>query len=108
MCWREEEQDGKPTKIPVTLGAGGVRVSNRVGNLGEFRGSTQLYRDGARRWHRVRVYYDEVAVLETEQRAALRDQLRQLGRQCWRRLAARTTWLALVLVTLVTGLVIAL
>ena len=23
VCWREEEQDGKPTKIPVTLGAGG-------------------------------------------------------------------------------------
>lgn len=55
-----------------------------------------------------RDYYDEVAVLETERRAALRDQLRQLGRRFWRRLAARTTWLALVLVTLVTGLVIAL
>jgi hypothetical protein len=50
--------------------------------------------------------YDEVAVLETERRAALRDQLRQLGRRFWRRLAARTTWLALGLVTLVTGLVI--
>jgi len=55
-----------------------------------------------------RDYYDEVAVLETERRAALRDQLRQLGRQVWQRLAARTTWLALGLVTLVTGLVIAL
>jgi predicted deacylase len=53
-----------------------------------------------------RDYYDEVAVLETERRAALRDQLRQLGRRCWRRLAAWTTWLALVLVSLVTGLVI--
>jgi len=55
-----------------------------------------------------RDYYDEVAVLETERRAALRDQLRQLGRRVWQRLAARTTWLALGLVTLVTGLVIAL
>lgn len=55
-----------------------------------------------------RDYYGEVAVLETERRAALRDQLRQLGRRFWRRLAARTTWLALGLVTLVTGLVIAL
>ena len=53
-----------------------------------------------------RDYYDEVAVLETERRAALRDQLRQLGRRFWRRLAARTMWLALVLATLVTGLVI--
>jgi len=55
-----------------------------------------------------RDYYYEVAVLETERRAALRDQLRQLGRRFWGRLAARTTWLVLVLVTLVTGLVIAL
>jgi DNA-directed RNA polymerase subunit RPC12/RpoP len=55
-----------------------------------------------------RDYYDEVAVLETERRAALRDQLRQLGRRVWQRLAARTTWLALGFVTLVTGLVIAL
>ncbi len=55
-----------------------------------------------------RDYYGEVAVLETERRAALRDQLRQLGRRVWQRLAARTTWLALGLVTLVTGLVIAL
>ena len=55
-----------------------------------------------------RDYYDEVAVLETERRAALRDQLRQLGRRFWQRLAARTTWLALGVVTLVTGLVIAL
>jgi len=53
-----------------------------------------------------RDYYDEVAVLETERRAALRDQLRQLGRGFWQRLAARTTWLALGLVTLVAGLVI--
>ena len=53
-----------------------------------------------------RDYYDEVAVLETERRAALRDQLRQLGRGFWKRFAARTTWLALGLVTLVTGLVI--
>lgn len=53
-----------------------------------------------------RDYYDEVAVLETERRAALRDQLRQLGRGVWKRFAARTTWLALGLVTLVTGLVI--
>ena len=55
-----------------------------------------------------RDYYDEVAVLETERQAALRDQLRQLGRRFWQRLAARTTWLALSLVTLVIGLVIAL
>ena len=41
-----------------------------------------------------RDYYDEVAVLETERRAAFRDQLRQLGRRFWGRLAARTTWLA--------------
>ena len=53
-----------------------------------------------------RDYYDEVAVLETERRAALRDQLRQLGRGFWKRFAARTTWLALGLVILVTGLVI--
>jgi len=39
VCWREEERDGKPTKIPVTPGLG-VRVINRVGDLGEFRGST--------------------------------------------------------------------
>jgi len=55
-----------------------------------------------------RDYYDEVAVLETERRAALRDQLRQLGRRFWQRLATRRAWLAFVLVTLVTGLVIAL
>ena len=55
-----------------------------------------------------RDYYDEVAVLETERRTALRDQLRRLGKRFWRRLATRTTWLALGLVTLVTGLVIAL
>ena len=55
-----------------------------------------------------RDYYDEVAVLETERRAALRDQLRRLGKRFWRRLATRTMWLALGLVTLVTGLVIAL
>ncbi|MFQ3319877.1 MAG: hypothetical protein ACI80F_001951 [Natronomonas sp.] len=56
VCWREEERDGKLTKIPVTPEAGGVRVINKVGNLGEFRGSTRLHRDGARRWRRVRVY----------------------------------------------------
>ena len=55
-----------------------------------------------------RDYYDEVAVLETERWAALRDQLRRLGRRFWRRLAERTTWLALGLVTLVTGFVVAL
>ena len=55
-----------------------------------------------------RDYYDEVAVLEAERRIALRDQLRKLGRQFWQRLATRPTWLALGLVTLVTGLVIGL
>lgn len=55
-----------------------------------------------------RDYYDEVAVLETERRAALRDQLHQLKKWFWQRLALRRTWLALGLVTLVTGFVIAL
>jgi len=35
VCWREEERDGKPTKIPVTPGLG-VRVINRVGDLASF------------------------------------------------------------------------
>jgi hypothetical protein len=51
-----------------------------------------------------RDYYDDVAVLETERRAARREQRRQLGRRCWRRLAARTTWLALGLAILVIAL----
>jgi hypothetical protein len=31
-----------------------------------------------------------------------------LGRRCWRRLVARTTWLVLGLLTLVAGLMVAL
>jgi hypothetical protein len=48
------------------------------------------------------------AITTTKSRSSkrLRDQLRQLGRRFWRRLVARTTWLALGLVTLVTDLVI--
>ena len=40
--------------------------------------------------------------------AALRDQLRQLWRRFWQRLTARTTWLALGLMTLITGFVVVL
>ncbi len=38
-----------------------------------------------------RDYYDELAVLETERRAALRGQLRQLGRRCRRARCAPAT-----------------
>lgn len=52
-----------------------------------------------------RDYYDEVNVLDTERRAALRDQLRQLCRQVGRRLWATKAWIALVLLTVAVAVV---
>jgi DNA-directed RNA polymerase subunit RPC12/RpoP len=52
-----------------------------------------------------RDYYDEVNVLKTERRAALRDQLRQLCRRGGRRLWATKPWIALVLLTVAVAVI---
>jgi primase-polymerase (primpol)-like protein len=36
VCWREEDRDGKPTKIPVTPGAGGFASSTELQTWGSF------------------------------------------------------------------------
>ncbi|MUV59376.1 hypothetical protein [Halobacterium sp. CBA1126] len=36
VCWREEERDGKPTKIPVTPGAGGFASSTESDTWSDF------------------------------------------------------------------------
>ena len=36
MCWREAERDGKPTKIPVTPGAGGFASSTESETWASF------------------------------------------------------------------------
>ena len=37
VCWREEERDGKPTKIPVTPGAGGFASSTESETWASFK-----------------------------------------------------------------------
>ena len=36
VCWREEERDGKPTKIPVTPGGGGFASSTESETWASF------------------------------------------------------------------------
>jgi len=36
VCWREEDRDGKPTKIPVTPGAGGFASSTESNTWSDF------------------------------------------------------------------------
>lgn len=52
-----------------------------------------------------RDYYDEVNVLDTERRAALRDQLRHLCGRVGQRLWATKAWIALVLLTVAVAVV---
>jgi primase-polymerase (primpol)-like protein len=41
VCWREAEQDGKPTKIPVTPGAGGFASSTEAQTWASFEAALQ-------------------------------------------------------------------
>ena len=41
VCWREEERDGKPTKIPVTPGGGGFASSTEAQTWASFEAALQ-------------------------------------------------------------------